>query len=379
MSVLIIITSLLFFLSASGQVQAIYSPESVSNNKVGVHILFPEEIETAAKLVNNAGAGSWGYVTIPIQATDRNRERWQKFLDRAKELKVVPMIRIATVPQEANWVKPDNFDLIDFANFLGDLEWPIANRYVIIFNEVNRSDEYGGFVKPEDYADILANASDIFKRVSSDFFILPAGLDNAAPNSNGFMHHRRYIERMYLHRPDIFDKIDGWTSHAYPNPDFSARPDKSGNNKIDSFRYDLRLIRQFTTKKLPVFITETGWSNRYLTDMQIAYYYKYAFEKVWCDAHVVAITPFLLEAREGPFVQFSLIGSNGQPTESALAFSSFASMGTPTIPEIREIASTALAATSSAVPEQKSQPSYQAPQLFFRLFNIFTSLFGTVR
>ncbi|KKT34448.1 MAG: hypothetical protein UW23_C0038G0006, partial [Candidatus Collierbacteria bacterium GW2011_GWA1_44_12] len=108
----------------------------VPNNKVGIHILFPEEIENAAKLVNNDYKGSWGYVTIPIQSTDRDRVKWQKFLDKCKDLKIIPLIRVATVPEGTSWVEPNDYDLIDFANFLGDLKWPIANRYVIFFNEV---------------------------------------------------------------------------------------------------------------------------------------------------------------------------------------------------------------------------------------------------
>ena len=378
MPILAFLISLFLFLNISGWTNATYDPTIVPNNKVGIHILFPEEIENAAKLVNNDYKGSWGYVTIPIQSTDRDRVKWQKFLDKCKDLKIIPLIRVATVPEGTSWVEPNDYDLIDFANFLGDLKWPIANRYVIFFNEVNRSDEYGGLVKPEVYADILANAYDIFKNVSTDFFILPAGLDNAAPNAKGYIHHRKYIERMFLHRPDIFDHMDGWTSHAYPNPDFSVRPDQSGNNKIDGFKYDLRYIRQFTTKKLPVFITEAGWSTKYLSDIQISYYYKYAFEKVWNDDEVIAVTPFLLNAREGPFSVFSLTDDNGQLKEQAISLSSFASVGAPVFPEI-ELVAPPSQATQTALPRVETEDltfEYTAPQLIGRLFQIFTTLFG---
>jgi len=374
------IINLYLFLTVSSWANAIYDPLKTPNNKIGIHILFPEEIETASKLVNNDNQGAWGYVTIPIQATDRNRQKWQKFLDKAKELKVIPLIRVATVPEGANWARPNNFDLIDFANFLGDLKWPTANRYVIIFNEVNRSDEYGGFVRPEDYADILVNASEIFKKVSPDFYILPSGLDNAAPNANGFMNHRRYIEKMYLHRPDIFDHIDGWTSHAYPNPDFSVRPDLSGSNKIDSFLYDLRFIRQFTTRKLPVFITEAGWSGKYLSESQIGYYYQYAMEKVWSDQNVIAVTPFLLSAQDGPFTVFSFVKKDGRLAEYASIYSSFATIGTPVFSEVRIVAPPAVTPSQiSAEPTPSTSENYTAPQLFGRLFQIFTGLFGLSR
>ena len=381
MSFLAFLINLFLFLNVSSWANAIYDPLSVPNNKIGIHILFPEEIESAAKLVNNDNKGSYGYVTIPIQATDRDRVKWQKFFDKSKELKVIPLIRVATVPDGALWIEPNNYDLIDFANFLGDLKWPTANRYVIIFNEVNRSDEYGGFVKPEDYADILTNASDIFKNISSDFFILPAGLDNAAPNSPGYMNHLRYIERMLLHRPDLFDHIDGWTSHAYPNPDFSVRPDLSGRNKIDSFKYDLRLIRQFTIKKLPLFITETGWSGKYLSDIQISFYYKHALQKVWSDENVIAITPFLLNAQDGPFSVFSFTGSNGQLKEFAQSFSDFATVGVPVFPLVELVAPPTPSTTEADINNEPQSPetTVSAPQLFSRLLQIFTGLFGLIK
>ncbi len=50
---------------------AIYDPLSVSNNRFGIHILNPSEVEKAAELVNSSG-GDWGYVTIPIRANDRD-------------------------------------------------------------------------------------------------------------------------------------------------------------------------------------------------------------------------------------------------------------------------------------------------------------------
>ena len=51
---------------------------SVPNNRVGVHILDPNEINDAAKLINSSG-GDWGYVTIPIRSNDRDRDKWLKF------------------------------------------------------------------------------------------------------------------------------------------------------------------------------------------------------------------------------------------------------------------------------------------------------------
>jgi len=342
--ILFLILGVGLFLSLPLKVLAIYDPLSVTNNKMGIHILFPSELHTAAQMINGVDKGSWGYVTIPIQSTDRNRKKWQDFLNLCVVERVIPLIRVATTPNGSNWEEPNNLDLVDFANFLSDLNWPIQNRYVIIFNEVNRPDEYGGQTSPEKYADILNNAIDIFKSRSSDFFVLPAGLDNAAITRNGAIHWSTFLTRMHRRQPDIFNKIDGWTSHAYPNPDFSVRPDLSGSNKIDSFRYDLTLLRRFTTKKLPVFITEAGWSNKYLSDSQISYYYQYAFSKVWFDSNIVTVTPFLLNAQDGPFKQFSFLNQNQEPKVFAYNLSVLAQIGKPIFP------------VSSAPPELAEQP-----------------------
>lgn len=355
MLILSFLFSLITFLSLSQGVYAVADPFAVPNNKIGLHLLFPGEIHQAANIINRHGEDAWGYVTIPIQAGDRNRVKWQEFLDKCREEKIIPLIRITTVPEGSNWATPNDYDLIDFANFLSDLKWPVQNRYLIIFNEVNRSDEYGGAMSPERYADILNNAIDIFKARSENFFILPAGLDNAASNGKNSLNWKTYLLRMYRKQPDVFNKLDGWTSHAYANPDFSARPDLSGSNKIDSFKYDLQYLKTFTQKKLPVFITETGWSNKGLSDHQIALYYQYAFSKVWSDPSIVAVTPFLLNAQDGVFKQFSFLDDHQKEKEFAATFSVLAQTGEPAltveVPPIA-IADSPVATTPSLIEEQ---------------------------
>ena len=351
----LIVSSILFLLLSSfpAKVLSVYDPLSRPNNPIGVHILFPEEIEAAAKFVNSE-SGSWGYVTIPIQSTDRDRKKWQKFLSDASRLKVIPIIRVATFANGPNWAEPENFDLVDFANFLNDLSWPIANRYVIIFNEVNRSDEYGGLVSPENYADILINAIDIFKARSDKFFILPAGLDNAAANSNSSIKFDTYLNRMYERQPEVFNRLDGWTSHAYPNPGFSDHPAKSGNNKIDSFRYDLALVSRFTGKKLPVFITETGWSNEKLPNDLIGSYVEFALSNVWNDSNVIAVTPFLLKAGTPPFSVFSLLDQNNNPRSDYYSFAKFSQKGDPIVDNSTATATTLGVSVSSSLPPENN-------------------------
>ncbi|MDO8658305.1 MAG: hypothetical protein Q7K55_06190 [Candidatus Levybacteria bacterium] len=296
---------------------AITDPLVIPNNKFGIHILFPSEIQDAAKLINSNG-GEWGYVTIPIQAGDRNLEVWQKFMDDAKDYRVIPLIRLATEGDYFNtkvWRKPKLEDVLDFANFLDSLDWPVKNRYVIVFNEVNRSDEWGGKANPLEYAEVLNYAASVFKLKNPDFFVISAGLDNAAANNaNLTFNEYNFLRTMNAEIPGIFERIDGISSHSYPNPAFSSTPAKNDQSSVASFKHEKNLIESFTNNKnLPVFITETGWSKKNVSETTISHYYKDVFSGVWSDQNIVAITPFLLRANAGPFTVFSFLNENGTP------------------------------------------------------------------
>ena len=379
------LTSLfIFFVILAGQALAIVDPLATPNNKLGIHLLFPDEISKAADIVNNHRQGQWGYVVIPIQSTDRNREKWQHFLDKCKEKKIIPLIRIATTANGPHWELPNHFDLLDFANFLNELEWPVKNRYIIVLNEVNRNDEFGGKANPEQYADFLNLAIDVFKGKSEDFFMLPAGLDNAANDPRNSIKWSTYLDRMHAHRSDIFSRLDGWVSHAYPNPDFSARADLKGENKISSFESDLNRLQKYTAKNLPVFITETGWSDKYLSHKQIGLYYDYAFQKVWNHPQVVMVAPFLLNAQDGPFVQFSFLDKEGKEKEFVSEFTKYATVGNPQLPdpklaptpplETLETEEATISATSAAVLALETKAN-TSPNIFQRLYNKIRSLF----
>jgi hypothetical protein len=297
----------LFFATES---YAVYSPQETPNNIFGIHILFPTELGKAATLVNSSG-GDWGYVTIPIQYNDRDVEKWQDFMNNAQKHHLIPIIRIATSPHYSDtsvWRKPDDFDVVDFANFLNSLEWPTKNRYVLLFNEVNRFDEWGGGLpNPEEYADAVVYATDVFKERNPDFFIIAGGLDNAAPSDGiKFIDNLVYLRRMGMHNAQVFEKIDGFASHSYPNPNFAEAPSLSKIESTATYKHELAVIDRYTDKELPVFISETGWNAEALPQSVIASYFKISMNEIWGkDTRVVAVTPFILESGGGPFDKFT--------------------------------------------------------------------------
>jgi hypothetical protein len=324
------------FLISAPQSSAVENPFSSFNNKFGIHILFPEELPQAAQLVNSNG-GDWGYVVIPIQAGDKDIVKWQQFMDSAKKHHIIPIIRLATEGDYFNtlvWRKPAEHDIIDFANFLNSLDWPVKNRYIIVFNEVNRADEWGGAVNAHEYARLLSFAANIFKSKSNDFFIINAGLDNAAPNqSPDYQNQYDYLREMDRAVPGVFNQIDGLSSHSYPNPGFSQPPAAISSMGITSFDFERRLIKSMSSKNLPVFITETGWTAEKISDKSRALYYQQAFSTAWSDLSIVTVAPFLLRA-SGQFSEFSFLTEAGAPTSQYNMISSLPKVkGLPVLPK----------------------------------------------
>ncbi len=89
----IVFASLIF----NNKVNAFFDPLEKANNFFGIHILFPSELDQASSLVNSTD-GAWGYVTIPIQSSDKDLVKWQSFMDEAREKKLIPIIRLQQSP-----------------------------------------------------------------------------------------------------------------------------------------------------------------------------------------------------------------------------------------------------------------------------------------
>jgi len=138
-------------------------------------------------------------------------------------------------------------------------------------------------------------------------------LDLAAENGDDSLNPFVFYQTMEAVAPGIFRKLDGWASHSYPNPSFSASPFKSGRNGIDGYRWELSQIAPYLEgKNLPVFITETGWQRKIadgdgvgVNENLIANYYKIAFGQVWNDEKIVAIVPFVFNYPEPLYYSFS--------------------------------------------------------------------------
>lgn len=308
------LTILFFFLLqfvTTTETFAVVNPLETTNNKYGIHIVDENDLEEAKKLVNSSG-GEWGYVTMVITENDRDAGRWQRTFDRMRRDKIIPIMRLATQAEGDSWKKPTVEDAEAWASFLNELNWVVANRYVILFNEPNHAKEWGGELNPSEYAKVARAFHEKLKTKSDDFFILPAGFDQAARNGGDTMDIAEYYRQMHLSDSTVFALFDGWSIHAYPNPNFSGSPTDAGRRSIKGYEWEMNLLKQYgVSTDLPIFITETGWAhdgagNRgFISPDIVSDYYRTAFTSVWTDPRIVMISPFLLNYQAAPFHQFS--------------------------------------------------------------------------
>ncbi|MBI2597522.1 hypothetical protein HYW41_05190 [Candidatus Daviesbacteria bacterium] len=302
---------------------AIVDPLSVPNNKYGIHIIqaTPEESSPAAQLVNSS-EGNWGYITVLIEGKDKNKDKWQAFFDDLRRRHLIPIVRLATIPDGNFWKRPDEGEAKVWADFLDSLNWPVKNRYVIIYNEPNHAAEWGNFVDAKSYAKVLDQTITALKGKNQDFFVLNAGLDASAPHElPNYQDQVSFMTQMNEAAPGIFEELDGWVSHSYPNPGFVGSPDANGRGTVRTFLWELQQLKNLgVTKNLPVFITETGWKHaeglifdsRLPKAENLSDYYINAFTNAWQSSRIVAVTPFLLNYQQSPFDHFSFKDTSSQ-------------------------------------------------------------------
>jgi hypothetical protein len=302
----------LFILSAA--------PVSALEDKIlGVHLLSTQDIDRAQQLLKVED--DWHFVTIPLTLDDLEQpSRWQNFFDQCRKEKFIPIIRLATRIENGAWARPNRREIVRMFTFLNKLDWPTNEMFLIVFNEVNHAKEWGGAVDVSSYVETLKFVSHWAHTEEKEYVVLPAALDLAAPNSSETMEAFTYLNQMYRYDPDIFDKIDVWNSHSYPNPGFSSSPTLTGKSSMRGFIHELDFLKRKTGRDYKVIITETGWKANFRTKPWLENYYLYAFQHIWSHPQVIGVTPFVVQGTPGPFAEFSFYDSDNKPTAHHSAF-----------------------------------------------------------
>lgn len=280
---------------------------------LGIHLLDPRELPVALELASG-GADNLGAVTVVLRSDDRNRQTWQEFLEQAAGNRIRPIIRLATNSEGKGWRRPNRRDVVEAAEFLSSLDWQTDTLTVVVFNEPNHGAEWGGRVDAEGYARTLAFAADWFHTESKEYVVLPAGLDAATANGKETMENLTFMRKMLTEEPSLINQIDGWTVHAYANPGFAGSPQDKSKMSIRSFNYEINMLKKYSPKELNIYITEAGWKRTRVNEKYLGSYYVQAVRDAWSNQAVVAITPFVYSAQDGPFREFSFMNADGSPT-----------------------------------------------------------------
>ena len=289
------------------------------NNKFGLYVYAEDKdfIEIATKLVNSSG-GDWGYVLIPFNINDLDSPRWGRVFDQLIANHLIPVIQLWGL-NIADYKKSTK----DAAEFLNKFIWPIKFRYISVYNEPNDDKFWYGQADPAEYAKILDYTIKTFKDINKDFYMLNGGLNVSSPTNSENMDSFLFMKKMAEKVSGIFDKLDGWASHPYPQPNFAGSPYNTGRWSIRAYEDELAYLKNTlgVKKDLPVFITETGWAHAegenwngsYLPVEKVSDYFKKAYEEVWLkDDRVRAVMPFTIRY-DPPFDHFSWINKDKVP------------------------------------------------------------------
>lgn len=295
--------------------------QAAQGEVLGIHILHPEELEMAKELVATGKDDSWYYMTIPFTLEDTERkEEWQTFFDNAKKQRVIPLVRLVTRFEDGSWAITNRKEITDQIAFLSSLDWPTDKKHIIVFNEVNHAAEWGGTIDPVSYAKVLDFTSRWARYQDENYVVLPAAMDLAAPNGPKTMEAFNYLDQMLAYNPGVFDYIDAWNSHSYPNPGFSSSPQRTEKNSLRGFEHELAYLKEKIGRDdYQVYITETGWVANTVTTPWLESYYTYSLQHIWSHPQVVAVTPFVLRGDPGPFANFAFLDRENKPTKHYLA------------------------------------------------------------
>jgi len=296
-----------------------YSKGGKENNKFGLYVYAENRdfIEIAQKLVNSNN-GDWGYVLIPYNVKDRDHDKWGRVFTQVYEKHLIPIIQLHDVDL-ADYKKQTE----ESAKFLNSFIWPIKQRYISVYNEPNDAKFWYGKVNAAEYARVLNYTIDTYKKESDDFFLLNGGLNVSADSNSQTLDAFSFMYAMNAEIPGIFNKLDGWASHSYPQPNFSGNPYAIGRWSIRAYENELDYLKNVlgVEKNLPVFITETGWAHAegkdydasFLPVSAISEFFKIAYEEVWLkDDRVRAVMPFTIWYGS-PFDHFSWINDDKVP------------------------------------------------------------------
>ncbi|GEM_PF-2223283 len=254
-------------------------------NKVGVNLA--GFYDTAYLRATARAVGEWGYVgvlTSPDQAF-----RLQQLLDDCASLHLIPLLRISvTGGQDDRWEKPQLRDALFWVNVFNTLNWHDLPRLLVVNNEVNLDQEWGGKANPAEYADWLSLFARTIRATASPpgaYKIMMSALTLGASDESGqTIHPATFVKGMKAAIPDIFNQVDGTAINIY-----TLRP-YTDNRRWNYLGYREQL--DLMGRDVPVYIMEEGLDPHFpYTDQDLADQVRIGWPTWQNDPLVVTVMP----------------------------------------------------------------------------------------
>jgi len=275
-------------------------------SKLGIHLLlddgrgswdiglWDEHIAYAGDMLPEAG-----FVVQLVRSDDLDLEKWQGFMDAARDNQLTPIIRLATIfDDDAGLWKPPQADddgryttlAQRYADFVAGLQWHSDSHYVILLNEPNSGHEWGGKPDPIAYAQFVMDVAPTIKVADENAVILNGAFDLHAPNTGDkpfpntdiyFVDAETFLDKLHNAQPDVFRQFDVWNSHAYPlnftappwereqgfvdmvtgETNLTQAPRAIFNRSVNGYEWEIWKLSKYGIHDLPIMITETGWRH----------------------------------------------------------------------------------------------------------------------
>lgn len=298
-----------------------------TGNKFGIGLVGPGDVLDWNLGADLVGPGGYVRVVLPgITRTTQNPEAaWVASVQAIYDRGLVPVVRLAPP-----WGDTDVRNDSDDAAHLHYQALAAAHRRVVeglprrdglplwveVHNEPNLCYEWtchagegvGGSLSyattAHEYAALLRDVADAVHAIGDPRIrVMNAGLapggaascqcggDGGEPGVTSLA----FLTEMKAAVPDVFARIDGFASHAYPAQGegwgFFVPYDQAGPG-LHWFTRELEIVAH----ALPVFLTETGWTTGAgATRAQIADWTVAAYRDVWLpDPRIAAVMPFML-------------------------------------------------------------------------------------
>ncbi|MFQ6097190.1 MAG: hypothetical protein ACE5O2_05625, partial [Armatimonadota bacterium] len=331
------------------------SPASAAHNPYGVHLLVvpPQDIETqvtwAHSLVGDGGHVKCFFTGITAQ-TAGPRPEWVALLNAIYARNMIPLIRLAGVYRDGQWIKPKadaRGDYSSIANAVKAVVQRLPRKdgvplYVEVWNEPNLDAEWSGEADAEEYAQFLVAVYRAIKSIGDDRIrVLNGGLATSP----------EFAREMFTKVPGSVRAFDLWASHPYPQnhpPEYNIH-DKTAaypDCTIDAYLLELAVVEEFRGEDVRVMITETGYNlgnQTYgfegypiINEENRADYIMRAFRDYWSKwPEVVAVFPFEFCDAGGGWADFNWVypdsetTADGWPTKRHLQYDYVAALAKP--------------------------------------------------